>query len=51
MKELEDEWSQLDATKPSPTRFTKTEQAKRAVAPPPKEEEAVDGGLNLYSFS
>ena len=46
MKELEDEWSQLDPKKPNPTRFTKSEQAKRAVAPPPQEEDTTDGGIN-----
>eukprot|EP00795_Rhopilema_esculentum_P011233 gene11233-21420_t len=40
LKELEDEWAQVDANKPSPTRFTKTEQAKRAAAPPPQEKTA-----------
>ncbi|XP_047135598.1 cytoskeleton-associated protein 5 isoform X1 [Hydra vulgaris] len=35
LKELEDEWQKLEAVPPVPTRFTRSEQAKRAAAPPP----------------
>ena len=47
MKELEEEFSNVDPKKPSPTRFTLSEQAKMAKAPPVQEvsEEAADGML------
>lgn len=35
LKELEDEWAKLDSTPPTPTRFTRSQQAKMAAAPPP----------------
>lgn len=37
LKELEDEWANVDPAPPKPTRFTKSEQAKIAAAPPPVE--------------
>lgn len=40
LKELEDEWEQVDATPPVPTRYTRSQQKKIAEAPPP----ANDGG-------
>ena len=44
MKELEDEWAKLEPGPPQPTRFTRSEQAKIAAAPPPAAVHAEDGG-------
>ena len=53
MKELEEEFSNVDPKKPSPTRYTISEQAKMATAPPVQEasEETADGMLYvLFDF-
>lgn len=55
LKELEDEWAKLDATPPTPTRYTRSQQAKMAAAPPPDtsggDAETDEGSGGIYAFT